>query len=91
MLGSGTLWISILACFPKVKPSCRDPCTGQSVTLSPLTLAQSRDQAAGRLAHVVRRVGRGPLASLDSERGIKLRLRRRLPTRTGRGGVSAAA
>lgn len=65
MLGSGTTWISIPACRPKVKPRCRDPCTGQSVTLSPLTLPQSRDQAAGRLAHVVRRVGRGPQASLD--------------------------
>lgn len=65
MLGSGTLRISILACRPKVKPRCRDARTGQSVTLSPLTLPQLRNQAAGRLAHVVRRVGRGPQSSLD--------------------------
>lgn len=37
MLGSGTVWISILACRPKVKLRSRDPCSGQSVTLSPLT------------------------------------------------------
>lgn len=88
MLGSGTMWISILAWRLKVKSSWRDPRPGQSVTLSPLTLPQSRDQAAGRLAHVVRRVGRGPQASLDSGRGLKLRLGEDAPAnpdREGRG------
>lgn len=66
MLGSGTLWISVLTSCPKVKAHFREPGAGQSVTLSPLTLPQSRDQAAGSPAHVVRRAGRGRFLGLGA-------------------------
>lgn len=85
MLGSGTLWISILASRPKVEPRCREQDAGQCVTLSPLTLPQSRDQAAGRLAHVVRRAGRGPFPWIWGG-APKLRLEEGLPANPGREG-----
>lgn len=90
-LGSGILWISILASRPKVDAHCREPGAGQSVTLSPLTLPQSRDQAAGPLTHVVRRAGRGPLPWIRGGAPSSASVRARLPTPAGRGVASATA
>lgn len=88
MLGSGALWISIFAYRPRVELRFGEAGTGQLVTLSLLTLPQSRDQAAGRLAHVVRREGRGLQAALGFEGGIKPRLGEGAPANPGREGRS---